>query len=278
MKVPILVAVAALTVLSGCASAHDAEARGGRPGAAGTASGRPSPAASLPPENPAPGDHALAFLKPDGARVNFVLHAPPGYAPGRAYPLVLVFHGRPGTAAGMPEQTGMNPVADEHGFLVVYPDQVFDVDTATALIDHLIPAWGVDVERIHAAGFSRGASLVYELARRSTARFGSVAPVSGVDDSGAPLTRPISLITFQGGVDRLSASFGRTNAKWDEAAKCAGGKLTSITMAGGPTHVRRMTCAGGTEHTVYDVTRMGHAWPAGASQLIWEFFSRHPLG
>src|SRR5581483_3057368 len=42
--------------------------------------------------------------------------------PGRAYPLVLAFHGRGTTANWMARRTHLNRVADEQHFLVVYPD------------------------------------------------------------------------------------------------------------------------------------------------------------
>ncbi|MFI6758951.1 hypothetical protein ACIBF5_07375 [Micromonospora sp. NPDC050417] len=86
----------------------------------------------------------------------------------------------------------------------------------------------------------------------------------------------MSLLTFQGG-DRLSRAWSGTNASWDRALGCADERVRTITMEGGPTHVYTTTCPGGTEHVVYAVARMAHSWPADASQLMWEFFSRHPL-
>lgn len=246
---------------------------------AGGAGPAASPASSvtLAPVVAGPGDHSAEFLMPAGRTRSYLMHAPPQYDPGTRYPLVLLFHGSPGTPEQMREMTAMDTLADAHGFLVAYPDQFFDAASVGALLDHLVQVWSVDAKRIHAAGFSRGASLTYDLAEQLTERFGSVAPVSGAGASGARLARPISLMTFQGGGDRLRGAFPQTNSRWATSAECAQSQVTSITMEGGPTHVYTSTCAGGAEHIVYSITRMGHSWPADASPLIWDFFSRHPL-
>jgi polyhydroxybutyrate depolymerase len=208
----------------------------------------------------------------------YVVHAPPSYTPDKAYPLVLVFHG---AGRGSPEEavdlTGMNDVADAFEFLVVYPRNMFDPEPVPTLLDHLVGTWNVDAERIHAAGFSRGGSLVYRLAIEMPERFGSVAPVSANRNGIISLSRPVSLITFQGSIDRLSPAWKTLNAAWDDAAGCSAEILTTIAMPDGPTDVSTKTCTDGTEHAVYSVSGMGHTWPAGGSELIWEFFARHPL-
>jgi polyhydroxybutyrate depolymerase len=240
-----------------------------------TAPGEP-PAVTLPTENPAPGDHATAFLDSGGTARHYLMHAPPSYRSGRTYPLVLVFHGNPGSADEMPAMTKMNEVADANDFLVVYPDQIFDTTTVAELLDHVGPKWNADPKRVHVAGFSRGGSLVYELAGKMPERFGSVAPVAASGGTDQPLSTPLSLLTFQGGMDRLRQAWNNTNVKWDTAAGCSGQTLTTITMENSPTHVYTSTCKDGNEHIVYSITGMGHRWPDDGSQLIWEFFARHP--
>lgn len=253
-----------LVLLAGCTEAAT-------PGAT------PSPQVSLPPENPAPGDHETAFIDSKGTVRDYIVHAPPGYTTGKSYPMVLVFHGRPGEAKGMPKLTKMNEVADANDFLAVYPDQFTDTEAVGELIDHLTAKWGVDPKRVHATGFSRGAQFTYELAAELTGRFGSVAPVSGIGASEAPLPQPISLITFQGALDRLRQGFTTTNNNWRGAAGCAEKSVTTITMEGGPTHIYTAACKGNAEHIVYAIARMAHEWPADASKLIWQFFANHPL-
>lgn len=236
-----------------------------------------TPESTLPPENPGPGDQSTAFLDETGAVREYLVHAPATYTPEKTYPLVLVFHGSPGTPGQIAELSGMNDVADANDFLVVYPQSMFDTATVAALLDHLVPTWNVDPKRIHAAGFSRGGTLVYQLASAMPERFGSVAPVSASRNGTITLSHPLSLITFQGGRDRLQVAWRTLNAAWDAAAGCSDGSVTTTSMPdGGPTDVSSKTCASGTEHVVYSVSGLGHTWPAGASQIIWAFFSEHP--
>lgn len=237
----------------------------------------PSPAVTLPPENPAPGDHDTAFVDPKGNVRRYIVHAPPAYQADKTHPLVIAFHGSPGAAEEMPLLTKLNEVADAQGFLVVYPRHMYDTEVVAALLDHLGPKWNVDPKRMHAAGFSRGGSFVYELAEKLPTRFGSVAPVSASGATGAALSKAPALITFQGGRDRLRQAWGITNTNWAKTAGCSGDSLATITMEGGPAHVHTSTCTTGSEHIVYDVTTMGHVWPADASKLIWDFFVKHPL-
>jgi polyhydroxybutyrate depolymerase len=210
-------------------------------------SGSPTPATSptvaLPPENPAPGDHSTAFLDPAGAVRQYLVHAPPSYTPAKTYPLVLVFHGSPGTPGQMAELTKMNDVSDANDFLVVYPQRMFDTEDVSALLDHLIPTWNVDPNRIHAAGFSRGGTLVYQLATAMPERFGSVAPVAATRNGTITLSRPLSLIAFQGARDRLSVGWRSVNAAWDAAAGCSDESVTTISMPDGPTDVSSKTLA-----------------------------------
>ena len=238
---------------------------------------QPSTTETLPPEHPGPGDQSTAFLDSDGTVFRYLVHAPNSYRPDKRYPLVLVFHGRPGTPEEMVELTGMNDVADAHEFLVVYPQNLVDPAAVSTLVDHLVATWSVDPKHIHAAGFSRGGSLVYRLAATMPERFGSVAPVSASLDGTVSLSQPLSLMTFQGTADRLHVAWPTTNAAWDAAAGCSDESLATIAMPTGPADVSSRTCAGDTEHVVYSVPGMGHTWPAGASGLIWDFFARHPL-
>lgn len=245
--------------------------------------GTPTPATtaaavpSAPAVKPAPGDHVTGFVDSTGKARDYIAHAPPTYTSGKRYPLVMVFHGQPSNAADMPGRTGMNQVADAHGFLVVYPDQTFLPEAVGELIDHFVAIWGADPKRVHATGFSRGATLMYELAEKLPGRFGAIAPVSGGRNGERPLPQPVSLLTFQGSLDRLAPGWTITNNSWAKAAGCGGEKVTSITMEGGPAHIYTSTCAGGHEHIVYTITQMGHSWPADASRLIWQFFAKHPL-
>src|SRR5437868_674944 len=68
----------------------------------------------------AAGSHEQS-LAHDGLTRTYRIHIPPGYDGTKAVPLVLVFHGGGGTAERIEQGLGFNPLADKHGFIVVYP-------------------------------------------------------------------------------------------------------------------------------------------------------------
>jgi polyhydroxybutyrate depolymerase len=242
-----------------------------------TAGPSPTPTVTLAPENPGPGDQSIDFLDAKGTVRHYVVHAPASYASGKKYPLVVVFHGSPGTPEDIRDLSKMNESADANDFLVVYPRNVLDTAVVAALLDHFVPLWNVDPKQVHVAGFSRGGSFVYQLAAAMPERFGSVAPVSASRNADAPLSKPLSLITFQGGNDSLNVAWSTTNSGWDAVAGCSGDTMTTTTMQNSPTYVHTKSCKDGNEHVIYDISGMGHTWPTDGSKLIWQFFAKHPL-
>ncbi|MGN7869341.1 extracellular catalytic domain type 1 short-chain-length polyhydroxyalkanoate depolymerase [Paracoccus sp. 22332] len=74
------------------------------------------------PPRPAPGSFiADSFACPEG-QISYRFYTPAGSA-GRRMPLVVMLHGCSQTAADFAAGTGMNRLADELGFLVLYPQQ-----------------------------------------------------------------------------------------------------------------------------------------------------------
>lgn len=51
----------------------------------------------------------------------FLVYVPPSYDPARPAPLVISIHGYAEWLAHQCDQSGWNDLADEHGFIVVYP-------------------------------------------------------------------------------------------------------------------------------------------------------------
>ena len=112
-------------------------------------------------------------------------------------PLVFVFHGYGGNAKSMIEYSGMNPVADENGFAVCYPQGVFgedeknswnagysnpdvdDVKFITELALHLQQKYHFNPENTFGTGMSNGADICYVLACRAPEAFSAFAPVAG---------------------------------------------------------------------------------------------------
>ncbi|MFY0538678.1 alpha/beta hydrolase family esterase [Nannocystis pusilla] len=70
-----------------------------------------------------PGDHTIT-LEHGGLMRSAIVHVPTDYDPQAPTPVVLNFHGFTQNAAGQQQLSGMNPVAEEHDFIVVYPEGV----------------------------------------------------------------------------------------------------------------------------------------------------------
>jgi len=112
-------------------------------------------------------------------------------------PLVLVFHGLLENSPQIADITGFNHVADQKGFLVVYPDSVGrhwndgrgtsalaprnvdDVGFVAALIDHLKYTLAIDSKRVYATGMSNGAMFAQRLACELSEQIAAIGPVSG---------------------------------------------------------------------------------------------------
>lgn len=229
------------------------------------------------PTTPVAGDVRLGIALANGAEGEYLLHAPPAVEDGRPLPLVLVFHGSPGSPEEMVETTRFDAIADREGFLVVYPDYLTEVEDIRSLIDHVVEVWAVDERRIYATGFSRGGSTTYTLAQRLSDRIAAFAPVAGVEYGDIAAGRPTSLIAFQGGRDQLAEAFPDLNLAWARASRCRDAALSDVRLGGRPATRSVASCADRAAHVVYRVERMGHVWPRGASELIWEFFRDHPL-
>lgn len=132
---------------------------------------------------------------------SYALYVPSDYDPARAYPLVMVLHGRPSTALGMAFISDMNPVAEANGFIVVYPDYAFDswnyyrdlpdlpgigaeqandVGFLQALTDEIAIDLHLDPRRLYVTGFSNGGFMTERLACEASDTFAAFAVVGAV--------------------------------------------------------------------------------------------------
>lgn len=167
------------------------------------------------------------FLEHDGVKRRYVVYMPTDKA-GTAAPLpvVLNFHGGGGHAETQMHTSGMNRVAERHGFMAVYPDgtsaggrlltwnagrccayaarrKVDDVGFVRRVVADLARHYRIDTARVYAAGHSNGGMFAYRLAAEASdllAGAGIVAADLGID--GPAPKRPVPLIVFHGLKDR----------------------------------------------------------------------------
>jgi polyhydroxybutyrate depolymerase len=192
-------------------------------------------------------------------------------------------------------------------------NKVDDVAFIGKLLDDLATAANVDPKRIYAAGMSNGAMMAYRLAAEMSDRIAAIAPVAGtmtIDE--VKLKRPVPVIHFHGTADNLVpfGGPGRRNPSpvrfrsveetvklWAKQNGCPDEPAVKElpNEAKDKLKVTRKTWGPGTdgaEVVLYVVEGGGHTWPGrdlpfeivgkstkniSASDLLWEFFQKHPM-
>ena len=177
----------------------------------------------------AAGTTAETLQTADGPR-HYLLHVPASYTGRERVPLVLNFHGYGGNGARQNAYSGLVPISDANGFILVSPDGLptmngtpwwnnlllpgpqyqDDVAFVNALLDKLESDVCTDTARIYATGMSNGALMSSRLACSLSSRIAAVAPVAGayypplVTDRGPEPcadTRPVPFLGFHGTLD-----------------------------------------------------------------------------
>lgn len=190
-----------------------------------------------------PADRRIAIVV-DGISREILLHLPD--PPKRDIPLVVMLHGKGGSAAWAEEETGWSRLADREGFAVAYPealprdrssppkfltnpalwhdgsflDDAFaeraDLHFLSTMLDVLTDKAAIDPARIFATGFSNGAGMAFALANRFADRIAAIAPVAGHCwlDEPAPV-RPVPTFFLIGSDDPLiPLAGGRVRSPW----------------------------------------------------------------
>lgn len=248
--------------------------------------------------------HTLSY---DGLERTYILHVPTTYDRNRAAPLVLDFHGGAGNANNQMRNSKFGELADEKGFIVVYPNgtgrledkiltwnggtccgyavtnQIDDVGFIRALIAELQSQYNIDPKRIYATGLSNGGIMSYRLACEGSDIFAAIAPVAGTQDYvQCNPSEPVSVIHFHG-TDDTHLPYG--GGRGDDSI--AGVVFTSVeesinfwldtnqcaTTPQSETfsdiqHDTYSDCANGTAVELYTIVDGKHAWP-GSDGPAW---------
>jgi polyhydroxybutyrate depolymerase len=255
-------------------------------------------AGSPEPRRSAAGEHTLTV---DGRERGYLLHVPPG-AEG-PLPVLLVLHGGGGNARQVSAQTRLSELADETGFIAVYPNgtgrtslltwnagaccgyaerqRVDDVAFVAALLDEVLADQPADPERVFVTGMSNGAMMSYRLACELSDRITGIAPVAGARNvTPCRPSRPVSVLAVHGTADELVPYAGGPPARpapgnetWVNAsvADSVGFWVDQDGCRPQPTErtdgdVTTATyagCAQGSEVVLHTVAGGGHAWPGG---------------
>ncbi len=259
---------------------------------AGGADAAPDVTALCPTPKP-PGTSTVQVTS-SGQQRSARLVIPQSYNAQAPVPLVMVFHGYTQTATQIENLSKMTPLAEQHGFVVVYPsgisnswnagkccgtaasqnrpDVAFVNDLITALEQELC----IDPKRIYAAGFSNGAMLTSRLACELSNRIAAFAPVSGpLAMDGCTPARPLAMLHFHGTSDMVvpyngnglggALSFAAAMQFWKTNAACTDGSPTQVYSNGDSSCVEYQACQAGVAVRGCTVDGGGHQWPGGNS-------------
>ena len=237
-----------------------------------------------------------------GESREYLLYVPESYDPTRPTPLVISMHGAGLWGAAQRDISRWNDVADEHGFIVVYPSgvrgkgpRIWNVDRGTGpardvrfiseLIDTLAAAFNIDPARVYADGLSNGGGMAFVLSCTLSDRIAAVGLVASAQT--LPFAwctdgRPVPMIAFHGTEDPVTPYDGgitwigstafppipRWVARWAARNRCASEPMEA-TVAPDVTRRSYVGCAEGADVVLYTVHGGGHSWPGGGPIPEW---------
>ncbi len=242
-----------------------------------------------------------------GEAREFLLHVPPQHDAEHPVPLVLSLHGGAGWPALQRDHSGWNDLADEHGFLVAYPEGTLhelpirgwrvledghglqrDVQFISDLIDHLVRTWNVDPDRVYVNGLSNGGAMSFVLSCALAPRLAGVGIVGAAYVlpfewcARHDTATPIPVVAFHGTDDSLAPYEGGTSwavphrmpsipswmQRWAERHTCEG-KPRVTRIAEDVVRTSWGDCARGATVSLHAVEGGGHTWPGGPDIPVW---------
>jgi polyhydroxybutyrate depolymerase len=189
---------------------------------------------------------------------------------------------------------------------------VDDIGYVKAMLDDLEDLFKIDAKRVYATGYSMGGIISYALACEMSDRIAAIAPVAATMQN-PPETRkakrPVPVMhfhgmkddhcLFEGGVgenakDKMDRPAASEGIDWWVKHNGAGDKPTKTGKVGEAEFIQYGEDNAPGTVVLWKVWNGGHTWPGGtstlpedrvgpvsqdikASELMWEFFSRHSL-
>ncbi len=251
-----------------------------------------------------PGDYVDSIERPEGPR-SFLVHVPPSYDGRYLVPVLFNFHGQARMAQEQEDYSGLVPLSDARGFILVAPeggsypqqwdivgvyaeDGVDDVGTVAQILEHVQAEFCTDPGRVFATGISNGGQMAAQVGCFLPDKFAGIAPVAGIVYQGCE-GPPVAVITFHGTADynvpyesapEAVIEWARYNGCPEEPeTERVGEKVVRISYFG---------CEGAPV-VFYTLEDGGHTWPGAvdesggigptnheidASALIWDLFGR----
>ncbi|MDH3643778.1 MAG: alpha/beta hydrolase-fold protein [Gammaproteobacteria bacterium] len=252
-------------------------------------------------------DQTSGTIVTSGERREFLLHVPDSYDPTTTTPLIISLHAGATWPAHQMNLSRWNQLADEHGFIVVYPagiPEIFnaariwqptpegvlnDSEFISTLIDMLIAQYNIDETRIYANGMSMGGGMAFALSCTLSDRIaaiGMVAAAQALPFSWCPTKRPAPLIAFHGTADVMVPYQGgplgdifnpvkpvyppvrEFTANWAQRNRCASDPAETP-VAADVIRLEYRGCAEEAHVVLYTILGGGHSWPGGKPPPQW---------
>jgi len=254
-------------------------------------------------------NRANGTIVSSGQKREYLLYVPRSYDRTKPTPLVISMHAAALWPAAQMETSQWNKVADEHGFIVVYPSGTTlrgggtgvlprvwratklgagltaDVRFISELIDTLEAAYNIDPTRIYANGLSNGGAMAFVLSCALSHRIAAVGTVAAYQQlpwSWCADSRPVPVTMFHGTADPIVPYNGGTHwasprpapsvATW--VANWArrnrcGPNPIESAVAADVTRLEYTDCAEDAAVVLYTVQGGGHSWPGGKPMPEW---------
>lgn len=244
-----------------------------------------------------PGDYVGTVNSSAGER-DYYWVIPQSYSVDTPIPLVISFHDFDSDPISHAAISGWTDVAEEYGFIVVFPagsgnplrfniradipeGAPDDVQVIRDLIASLSNQVNIDPDRIYVSGFSLGGGMAHRIACDLSDQIAGLATIAGgyfVDDPCEP-TRSMSLITFASRDDPtipyanstdVLLSFLDWRFEWIAHNNCDLG--ATVSNRDGLNIANWQDCNDDAEIMSYTYDSVGHTYPPNAARIIWQFF------
>ena len=250
-------------------------------------------------------DRSTGSIESSGGERDYLLHVPMSYDPDTPTALVVSMHGAAMWPAQQQNMSGWNKLADDHGFIVVYPsgnglpkmwptslqgpETIRDSNFISRLIDTLTAEYNIDPARIYVDGMSNGGGMAFVLSCTLSERIAAIGVVAASPPTPVEWCdshRPLPLIAFHGSADSVVPFEGGALAapfisaeivfppvrEWiSELSKrndCMSGPVESA-AAPGVTRIEHVDCAEGASVILYVIQDGGHTWPGAKPAPEW---------
>ncbi len=241
-----------------------------------------------------------------GGRVRkYLIYVPDSYDPDNPTPLVISIHGFVQWPAHQQSMTGWNELADENGFLAVYPrgtgfplrwntrsvtdvsgPEVDDLGFFSDLLDHLGDSYNIDPDRIYVNGMSNGGGMSDLLACELSDRIAAIGGVAGAyhyPREDCDPGRPVPVIAFHGLEDQVVPYMGGVSSRderytfppiedWATSWAANNACTSTLTEVKVTEHIMRLDyldCEENAQVVFYRVEDGGHTWPGGEKLPVW---------